>query len=579
MSVHCEEKPYKCDFCSHSSKQRGNMKIHLMRKHPDLFPQKKRKKEAKDRLPKKLPHKSRPMCKTAFNCSVCGDGFVREDSYKSHMKQHKELAIVMENTALAVLQLQTPVTNIVRAVDAASGGQTQEATVSSSCEAEVRGEENMVVDEGEVSHRPRYAPGDARTVVVERGSGQELVVEVSGVQPIMVPVSVAQGLVLPGDGPQSHMVAGSAPQSVMVTASHALMAPARENPAYEVTDGAVEMKHSSVEEVQPVSVDGSMTHPASRAEQVCQIASVYSTSAVASTSNFSKQMSTARKNGQSSDQVQPQQISSCVQTDHPRSHIHNDSSGSAVSNFMHQGKKVMRFSKGTRTPTANPAITITHTPLNKSKKQMVHTVVSPSCQSSAATISHQPVLQMPAANPPVVYRLSQVTEVQTGASVTVGGLGEVASRHSDGNGHHVAPQVIPEQSVVVQVPICENAPGDDASGHPAIIQAPVDNDCQVAPLAHQNLVPPGAVQRSDSNSGLNEQVVMHIRTNIENPSIPMQVSPVVAPPGQSQVMVQVPAGSETGICYRLVPQVAAADGSVTYSLLPQPYLPRQNQGE
>lgn len=55
-------------------------------------------------------------CKKRYRCSECDSEFVRQDSLKSHVKQHQQLAQEFENTAfntaLAVLQLQTPVTNI-----------------------------------------------------------------------------------------------------------------------------------------------------------------------------------------------------------------------------------------------------------------------------------------------------------------------------------------------------------------------------------------------------------------------------------------------------------------------------------
>ncbi|XP_064641663.1 uncharacterized protein LOC135496329 isoform X2 [Lineus longissimus] len=611
MVTHSEERPFKCGYCTHSSKQRGNMKNHLMRKHPEQLPLRKRKKEKADTL-KKSPHKTRPLCKTSFDCSVCGDGFVREDSYKSHMKQHKELAIVMEDTALAVLQLQTPVTNIVRAC-AASGGETQEATVSSSSEAEARGEGvrdlrqfvhegsdgplkvfevsggkasvgavteqapgTVLVDNrnaqlvtsnqpGYVSMESSFIQGNAPAVILESSSGKQIVVQVSGAPP----------------GPQSQMVPGG----------HMVTVPAGGNLNYVPKGTPQTLSENHLTTVQNVLASGSVAEPSfyttaafpstgiERVQQVGQIQSVYSnttTTAVASFSSVPQQMSTAAVSsgqGHLQSTVQPLPVSNSPQI------RQFTSASSSISNVPPQGRRVRR-----RTMSTNSAIKITHTPLKKTKKQTVRSILSPSSQTSAAAISHQPVMQIPGPSPQVVYRSTR----------------DNAGIVSDGNSVQVQSHGLPGHQVVVQVPVGENTRAVDGSGRPVFVQTP-NSDCHfVGPSAPQNQtvqmqgsdsrvgvnqpvvmqVPQNQtvqMQGSDSRVGVNQPVVMQVPVSVDNPSLPMQMSPGMVPPGQSQMMLAMSPGTESGICYRLVPQVAAPDGSITYSLLPQPYMPRENQ--
>lgn len=124
MRIHSDERPFNCNFCSYSSKQSGNVKTHVRKKHPE--------KMLGDRKPGRTiikkgaravstntpsPTKTRedrgygfnlkPNCKKTFSCNICSAAFVREDSLRSHMRQHcKEIAQNLESTALAVLQLQ-----------------------------------------------------------------------------------------------------------------------------------------------------------------------------------------------------------------------------------------------------------------------------------------------------------------------------------------------------------------------------------------------------------------------------------------------------------------------------------------
>ncbi|XP_011601108.2 zinc finger protein 64 isoform X2 [Takifugu rubripes] len=88
--IHSEERPFKCDFCSFASKQRSNLVIHRKKCHSDK-PEKGGKGKPSGESPK--PVGSRYHAKLdaarAFCCDSCDASFVREDSLRSHKKQHR----------------------------------------------------------------------------------------------------------------------------------------------------------------------------------------------------------------------------------------------------------------------------------------------------------------------------------------------------------------------------------------------------------------------------------------------------------------------------------------------------------
>ncbi|OWK54496.1 Zinc finger protein 64, isoforms 1 and 2 [Lonchura striata] len=104
--IHGKERPFKCDFCSFDTKQRSNLTTHVRKAHGDKAKGKKqdtkegeRPKQGGSRQVAKLD------AKKAFKCDLCEASFVREDSLRSHKKQHS-LYNGSKNNELAVLQLQ-----------------------------------------------------------------------------------------------------------------------------------------------------------------------------------------------------------------------------------------------------------------------------------------------------------------------------------------------------------------------------------------------------------------------------------------------------------------------------------------
>ncbi|XP_071022736.1 zinc finger protein 64-like [Oncorhynchus clarkii lewisi] len=97
--IHSEERPFKCDFCSFATKQRSNLVIHKKKKchtdKPDTGVDGKRGKadvcNGED-LPKPVSSRYRTKLDAtrAFCCDLCEASFVREDSLRSHRKQHQD---------------------------------------------------------------------------------------------------------------------------------------------------------------------------------------------------------------------------------------------------------------------------------------------------------------------------------------------------------------------------------------------------------------------------------------------------------------------------------------------------------
>ncbi|XP_051280936.1 zinc finger protein 64 [Dicentrarchus labrax] len=109
--IHSEERPFKCDFCNFASKQRSNLVIHKKKCHSDK-PEKGSGgkggrgagKSGGGDSPKSVGSRYRAKLDAAraFCCDSCDACFVREDSLRSHKKQHRDTQNVLQ------LQLSTP---------------------------------------------------------------------------------------------------------------------------------------------------------------------------------------------------------------------------------------------------------------------------------------------------------------------------------------------------------------------------------------------------------------------------------------------------------------------------------------
>ena len=126
---HVLVQPFKCSYCSYSSKSQSLLSSHINKKHGTWAGGKEKSKSAllsKAKDPFKLGGKkkgrkvtkkqsperqnddigqgppparkrktviSKTICKPNFVCPVCPAGFVRRDSLRSHVKQHKNTAL------------------------------------------------------------------------------------------------------------------------------------------------------------------------------------------------------------------------------------------------------------------------------------------------------------------------------------------------------------------------------------------------------------------------------------------------------------------------------------------------------
>lgn len=92
-SVHSDERPYTCQRCPFASKQRTNLQVHVRKCHAEKV----ERLSKADRSGKTVeqppnPGGSRYRVKLeatrAFRCNFCDASFVREDSLRSHKRQH-----------------------------------------------------------------------------------------------------------------------------------------------------------------------------------------------------------------------------------------------------------------------------------------------------------------------------------------------------------------------------------------------------------------------------------------------------------------------------------------------------------
>ncbi|XP_043945964.1 zinc finger protein 64 isoform X2 [Protopterus annectens] len=99
--THSADRPFKCDYCNFDTKQRSNLTMHLKKSHGDKVKAKKHSTEKKDREGHKRGssrHTAKLDAKKPFKCNSCEAAFVREDSLRSHKKQHNEHPVISSYT-------------------------------------------------------------------------------------------------------------------------------------------------------------------------------------------------------------------------------------------------------------------------------------------------------------------------------------------------------------------------------------------------------------------------------------------------------------------------------------------------
>ena len=86
--VHCPDRPFKCGHCSFDTKQPSNLAKHVKKFHGDAL-----KSEAAERrdVGRSSGRQAAKLdAKKTFHCDRCDASFMREDSLRSHKRQHSE---------------------------------------------------------------------------------------------------------------------------------------------------------------------------------------------------------------------------------------------------------------------------------------------------------------------------------------------------------------------------------------------------------------------------------------------------------------------------------------------------------
>lgn len=103
--MHSEERPFKCDLCSFASKRLSNLLIHKNKCHLEKPEKNGGAKPSRGRgktaggdptNPVGSRYRAKLDASRAFCCDMCDASFVREDSLRSHKKQHRDAQQTLE---------------------------------------------------------------------------------------------------------------------------------------------------------------------------------------------------------------------------------------------------------------------------------------------------------------------------------------------------------------------------------------------------------------------------------------------------------------------------------------------------
>lgn len=92
--VHSDERPFTCHRCPFASKQRANLLVHMKKCHGEKVAEGRSKGAIRGKAgddssnPAGSRYRVRLEAARAFRCSLCDASFVREDSLRSHKRQH-----------------------------------------------------------------------------------------------------------------------------------------------------------------------------------------------------------------------------------------------------------------------------------------------------------------------------------------------------------------------------------------------------------------------------------------------------------------------------------------------------------
>uniref|UniRef100_A0A2K6FF94 ZFP64 zinc finger protein n=1 Tax=Propithecus coquereli TaxID=379532 RepID=A0A2K6FF94_PROCO len=101
--IHCTDRPFKCGYCSFDTKQPSNLSKHMKKFHGDMV--KTEALERKDTSRQSSRQVAKLDAKKTFHCDICEASFMREDSLRSHKRQHSEYS-ESKSSDVTVLQFQ-----------------------------------------------------------------------------------------------------------------------------------------------------------------------------------------------------------------------------------------------------------------------------------------------------------------------------------------------------------------------------------------------------------------------------------------------------------------------------------------
>ncbi|MEQ2164308.1 hypothetical protein GOODEAATRI_005339 [Goodea atripinnis] len=155
--IHSEERPFKCDLCSFASKRLSYLITHREQCHLD--------KAEKERLRSSVGSRYRAKLDAAraFHCDLCDASFVREDSLRSHKRQHRD----SQNTVQ--LQLSADSVNLVPVSEPQSNAQNEVPFPSSSVASYSNAQIKIIVPQPLGQHSsliPAGGDGTSKTKMV-----------------------------------------------------------------------------------------------------------------------------------------------------------------------------------------------------------------------------------------------------------------------------------------------------------------------------------------------------------------------------------------------------------------------------
>ncbi|MEQ2191140.1 hypothetical protein XENOCAPTIV_021782 [Xenoophorus captivus] len=155
--IHSEERPFKCDLCSFASKRLSYLITHREQCHLD--------KAEKERLRGSVGSRYRAKLDAAraFHCDLCDASFVREDSLRSHKRQHRD----SQNTVQ--LQLSADSVNLVPVSEPQSNAQNEVPFPSSSVASYSNAQIKIIVPQPLGQHSsliPAGGDGTSKTKMV-----------------------------------------------------------------------------------------------------------------------------------------------------------------------------------------------------------------------------------------------------------------------------------------------------------------------------------------------------------------------------------------------------------------------------